>query len=68
MVIRRRTIQGGEQQEVHFSISSLPLGVQRLTRAVRSHQSIDNRLHWLLDVNLAHTVIRGGLPEIGQSL
>jgi len=71
MVIRRRTIQGSEQQEVHFYLSSLPLGVQQLARAVRSHWSIENRLHWILDVNFAQDASRirkGHSPEIASML
>ena len=71
MVIRRRTIQGREQQEVHFYISSLPLGVQQRARAIRSHWSIENRLHWMLDVTFAQDASRirkGHSPEIASML
>ena len=71
MVIRRRTIPGREQQEVHFYISSLPLGVHRFAHAVRSHWSIENRLHWMLDVNFAQDASRirkGHSPEIASML
>ena len=71
MVIRRRTMPEGEQQEVHFYISSLPLGVQQLARAVRGHWSIENRLHWMLDVNFAQDASRirkGHSPEIAPML
>ena len=53
MVIRRRVIQGVEQHEVQFYLSSLPVKVQRLAKAIRGHWSIENQLHWMLDVVFA---------------
>lgn len=41
---------GQESLEVRYYISSLPLGVKRIARAVRSHWSIENSCHWSLDV------------------
>ena len=37
MVIRSRTIQGCEQLEAHYYLSSLRLGVKRFARAARGH-------------------------------
>ena len=45
MVVRRRTIRCGEQIEVHYDLSSLPLGMKRFARAARSHWGIENRWH-----------------------
>ena len=43
--------QGGkETSEVRYFISSLRLGVKRFAGAVRGHWSIENTLHWCLDV------------------
>ncbi len=39
-----------ETSDVRYFISSLPLGVKRFARAVRGHWSIENTLHWCLDV------------------
>ena len=39
-----------ETSEVRYFISSLGLGVKRFARAIRGHWSIENTLHWCLDV------------------
>ncbi len=41
---------GRETSEVRYYISSLPVGVKRFARAVRSHWSIENGCHWSLDM------------------
>jgi predicted transposase YbfD/YdcC len=41
---------GKETVEVRYYISSLPLGVKLFARAVRSHWSIENSCHWVLDM------------------
>lgn len=47
----RQTNQGGNQsQQVRYFVSSLPPQVERLARLVRGHWSIENQLHWSLDV------------------
>ena len=71
MVYRRRTINGREQNEVHYYISSLDLGVKRFARAVRGHWGIENKLHWSLDVTFAQDASRirkGSSPEIASML
>jgi len=47
-----RMSQQGEEHssDVRYFISSLPLGVKRFAAAVRGHWSIENTLHWCLDV------------------
>ena len=47
-----RISQQGDQEtsEVRYFISSLRLGVKRFAQAVRGHWSIENTLHWCLDV------------------
>jgi len=47
----RLSEQGGKQtSDVRYYISSLRLGVRRFADAVRRHWSIENTLHWCLDV------------------
>ena len=41
---------GKETIEVRYYISSLALGVMLFARAVRSHWSIENACHWVLDM------------------
>jgi predicted transposase YbfD/YdcC len=71
MVIRRRVVKGVEEVQVHYYISSLPATVKRFARAVRGHWSIENKLHWMLDVNFgqdASTIRKGHSPEIASML
>jgi predicted transposase YbfD/YdcC len=41
---------GKETADTRFFISSLPVGVKRFARAIRSHWSIENSCHWSLDM------------------
>ncbi len=41
---------GKETSEVRYFISSLDVGVKKFAAAVRGHWSIENKLHWTLDV------------------
>lgn len=52
MVMRVVTcpVTGTETCELRYFISSLRPSVRRLARAIRSHWSIENGLHWVLDV------------------
>src|SRR3954453_20472452 len=44
------TRDGQETGETRYFISSLPVGVRRFARAIRSHWSIENSCHWSLDM------------------
>ena len=48
IAITRR--DGKETSEVRYHISSLTPGVKRFAQAVRGHWTIENSLHWVLDV------------------
>jgi predicted transposase YbfD/YdcC len=39
-------------EETHYYISSLPLsaGAKKVAHAIRSHWSVENNLHWCMDV------------------
>lgn len=52
MVACTRIIDDKESKFVRYYISSLPSNAERILQAVRSHWSIENKLHWVLDVAL----------------
>jgi len=45
-----RQIGQAVQRETRLYISSLAPDAERLARAIRSHWSVENRLHWVMDV------------------
>jgi len=53
-----RCINGKTSLERRFYISSLPADAQRLARAIRAHWSVENRLHWCMDVAFADDQMR----------
>jgi predicted transposase YbfD/YdcC len=44
------TKKGTETSETRYYITSLGLDAKRLNQIIRSHRSIENNLHWRLDV------------------
>ena len=52
LMVVRETIdnKGKTHTGIRYYISSLPPHVKRLAAAVRSHWSIENNMHWVLDV------------------
>jgi predicted transposase YbfD/YdcC len=50
MVESIREIQGQQQRERRYFLSSLPVNVGLFARAVRGHWGIENKVHWVLDV------------------
>jgi predicted transposase YbfD/YdcC len=49
---------GKETTQVRYYLSSLEPGVKQFARAVRSHWSIENSLHWSLDVTYREDQLR----------
>jgi predicted transposase YbfD/YdcC len=43
-------VKGKISVERRYYLSSLPLDVERFARAVRCHRGIENKVHWVLDV------------------
>ena len=50
MVERQRTVAGKTTVEVHYYLTSLAGDGQQFGEAVRTHWSVENGLHWVLDV------------------
>jgi len=61
-----REIKGKVQEQTRYFISSLPCNAQQIARAVRTHWSIENTLHWCLDVTFredASRIRKDNAPE-----
>lgn len=60
MLVSTRILDGKETRKVRYYISSLPSDAERLLQIVRKHWSIENDLHWVLDVamNEDHSRVR----------
>ena len=63
-VTSRRTIKGKTTEERRFYISNLVLEAKQSGDIVRSHWSIENRLHWNMDVNFGEDA---GLAATGHA-
>ena len=58
MVIRKRTLKGQTNTEVHYYISSCEIDARLLEKATRGHWGVENSLHWVLDVTFREDKIR----------
>jgi predicted transposase YbfD/YdcC len=58
MVVCTRILDNKETNHVRFYSSSLPSNAKRILEAVRKHWSIENDLHWVLDVALNEDLSR----------
>jgi predicted transposase YbfD/YdcC len=52
MVTSKRTINEIVTTEVRYYISSLDSDIEKFANGVRSHWGIENKLHWVLDVQM----------------
>jgi predicted transposase YbfD/YdcC len=50
MVLEEQTAKGQVSGDVRYFLSSLPPKARQFARAIRRHWSIENSLHWILDV------------------
>jgi predicted transposase YbfD/YdcC len=61
------TRNGVETGETRYYISSLPVGVRRFARAVRSHWAIENSCHWSLDMTYREDESRLRTPQVREN-
>ena len=60
--------RGVEKSEVRYFISSLPANAKRLGEAVRGHWSVENGLHWVLDLAFAEDRSRARTDHAQENL
>jgi len=68
MVLGTRIIEGKQTKRVRFYISTLPSQAERFLHIVRKHWSIENDLHWVLDVALNEDRSRVRKDQAPQNL
>ena len=68
MVESQREIDGKVSIEQRYYILSIQSDVQRFSAAVRSHWSIENQLHWILDVGFAEDAAQSCSGSCAENL
>ena len=63
-----RCVHGKTSIERRFYISSLPADAERLLAAIRAHWSVENRLHWCMDVAFADDQMRARTGHAAHNL
>ena len=58
---------GRTERETRFYITSLKPQADRLNRAIRQHWSIENKLHWALDVSFGEDLDRKRVGNAAQN-
>lgn len=61
-----REIKGVRSQETRYYVSSLIPDAEKLGKAIRAHWSIENSLHWVLDISFRDDdsrIRRGNAPQ-----
>jgi predicted transposase YbfD/YdcC len=67
-VTRVYTDKGEEKSDVRYFISSLSADARRLSNAVRGHWSVENNLHWVLDMAFAEDRSRARTDHAQENL
>jgi len=64
----RREVKGKMSVEKRYYLSSLSVDAKRLSEAIRGHWSIENSLHWILDVVFGEDDCRVRAGEAAENL
>jgi predicted transposase YbfD/YdcC len=68
-ITSRRQLHGGKSQlMVRYYLLSIRLSAKELLRVVRSRWSVENQLHWMLDVVLREDANRARKDHAGENL
>lgn len=68
IVSQRRLHDAKTQTTVRYYLLSLPLAAEEFLRVVRDRWSVENQLHWLLDVVLREDANRARKDHAGENL
>lgn len=68
MVVRVTIINGKETGEASYFLSSLPTKIKNLAKLIRQHWSIENQLHWVLDVTFTEDASRIRKEQAPQTI
>ena len=68
LVQAEREVGGKKTVERRYYLSSLPLGVATFAKAVRGHWSVENSLHWVLDVQMSEDDSRARTGHAAENL
>lgn len=68
LVEAQREVGGKKTVERRYYLSSLPLGVETFAKAVRGHWSVENSLHWVLDVQMGEDDSRARTGHAAENL
>ena len=68
MVESTREIQGKQTIERRYYLSSMLLNVETFARAVRGHWGVENKLHWVLDVQFREDQSRARAGYAAENL
>ena len=67
MVERIRTLGDKTETEIHFYLTSLNANAPQFARAARGHWSVENSLHWTLDVTFREDEARARKDHAAQN-
>jgi predicted transposase YbfD/YdcC len=68
LVARERAVRGKNASTAHYYITSLRGTAEELGRLIRRHWSVENELHWVLDVAFGEDANRTAAGHAGANL
>jgi predicted transposase YbfD/YdcC len=54
--------------ERRYYLSSLPVGIEKFAQAVREHWGVENKVHWVLDVQFGEDQSRARAGHAAENL